>query len=103
MPLSLTDRQLNQVMRAAQLVPLADRDSFLRSIAGRVNGEPATDAVIEEAIYFVLCLRGIATAPLALHDAEPNFPMDHRSTKGGHNGHSQQIPFARRPLRSQRR
>jgi hypothetical protein len=101
--LSLSDRQMDLVMRGAMLMPTHDRDVFLRSIASRLDGEPITDTNVEEAVLFILGCRGIGGGPLALHDAEPTFPITHRSTEGGHNGHQQPIPFARRPLRSQRR
>ena len=60
-PLSLSDTQLNLVTRAAGLSPTHDRCQFLRSVGSRV-GDVAnpSDHDIQDAITFILNLRGIA-------------------------------------------
>jgi hypothetical protein len=44
-PLALTDRQLRLVTRAAQAVPPAQRDEFLRALARHLVAEPSDYAV----------------------------------------------------------
>jgi hypothetical protein len=57
--LALTDTQLDLVTRAAALLPVHDRDRFLRSIANRLdNKDNPTDGNIRDAIDFVLGCRG---------------------------------------------
>jgi hypothetical protein len=59
---SLDDEMLDRVMAAASLLPQHARDSFLRSVAGRVAGLPNVgNAEIERAINFVLNCRGITS------------------------------------------
>jgi hypothetical protein len=59
--LSLSNHQLRQVQQAAAMLPLNARDSFLRSVAGRLS-EIATpsDAQVDHAVRFVLSCRGVA-------------------------------------------
>jgi hypothetical protein len=61
-PLSLSDWQLLQVRTAAALLPVHARDSFMRSIAGRL-ADIATpnDDDVAAAVNFVLSTRGIST------------------------------------------
>jgi hypothetical protein len=61
-PLALSDSQLRLVMESAALIPVSQRDSFLRSIAGRLCDLPyqPSKADVEEAIRFVLATRGVA-------------------------------------------
>lgn len=60
MPLSLSDQQLEIVKAAAGLLPPAGRDSFLRSVAGRLADVcPPSDAAVHEACAFVLETRGV--------------------------------------------
>jgi hypothetical protein len=44
MPLSLTDNQLSQVMRAAALTPPGDRGGFMRSVAAVFNDDHPSDS-----------------------------------------------------------
>jgi hypothetical protein len=37
-PFSLSDEELDRVMMAAAMLPTRQRDSFVRSVAGRVAG-----------------------------------------------------------------
>jgi hypothetical protein len=61
MPLSLSDRSLRVVLESAALIPQSQRDSFLRSIAGRLADVPKpTLGDVQQAICFVLATRGIA-------------------------------------------
>lgn len=63
---SLSDVELDRVMDAASMLPVHQRDSFVRSVAGRVAGIPHFGlAEIESAISFVLNCRGIGGG----HDA----------------------------------
>jgi hypothetical protein len=58
----LSDQQLKTVQTAAAPLPPAARDSFLRSIAGRlVDIATPSDADIAAAVNFVLSTRGIST------------------------------------------
>jgi hypothetical protein len=58
---SLSDEQLDRVMAAAAMLPASRRDSFIRSVAGRVAGLPCVGmAEIETAIRFVLNSYGVA-------------------------------------------
>jgi hypothetical protein len=61
MIIGFTNRQLRLVMRGAELISLPQRDSYLRSVAGRLTGYPYAirDIDVEEAIRFVLETRGI--------------------------------------------
>jgi hypothetical protein len=61
-PLSLSDPQLKAVQTAAALLPPGARDSFPRSIAGRlVDIATPSDDDIAAAVNFVLSTRGIST------------------------------------------
>jgi hypothetical protein len=62
MLLPLNDQQLATIMQAASLLPLQDRDRFLRSVANRLdlNGGSPSDRDLAVAISFVLEGRGIA-------------------------------------------
>jgi hypothetical protein len=59
--ISFTDKQLALVMQAAELVPVNDRDNFLRSISSRLVDLPylLRDCDIEQAVAFVLETRGV--------------------------------------------
>jgi hypothetical protein len=61
-PISFSNRQLTLIMRAAELIPLSQRDGYLRSVAGRLVDLPYTpsNADVEAAVTFVLNTRGIA-------------------------------------------
>jgi hypothetical protein len=57
--LSLTDQQLDLVKQAATMVPVPDRDNFLRSVAAQLTQRrPPTDTDLAAAIAFVLEGRG---------------------------------------------
>jgi hypothetical protein len=61
-PLAFTDTQLAQVITASGLLPLNDRDNFLRSIAGVLAASTSpTDIEVADAITFVLECSGVAT------------------------------------------
>jgi hypothetical protein len=81
--LSLSDEQMDVVMRGAMLMPAVDRDVYLRSIGSRLDGERCSNLNVEEAVLFVLSCRGIAAAPLALHDDISN-PQPVKETTNGH-------------------
>jgi hypothetical protein len=60
--LSLSDRQMEQLKTAAALLPIHARDSFLRSVAGRlVDIATPSDHDVAVAVSFVLNCRGIST------------------------------------------
>ena len=65
MLLILNDQQLATVMEAASLLPVNDRDRFLRSVANRLdlNGGSPSDRDLAAAISLVLEGRGIAAKP----------------------------------------
>lgn len=44
-PLSLSDRQLRMVQRAAATLPVSSRDEFMRGIASHLGCSPTDDAV----------------------------------------------------------
>lgn len=44
-PLSLSDRQLWLVTKAAKAVPVSHRDHFLQQVAAHLASEPSDDAV----------------------------------------------------------
>jgi hypothetical protein len=79
--ISFNDRQLALVMQAAAILPVGQRDSFLRSIAGRLGDLPyvPSDADIEKAIVFVLGNYGVAIGAnvfrcnAELHHKEKNY------------------------------
>jgi hypothetical protein len=59
--MALTDRQLQTVQQAAAMLPVNDRDTFLRSVAGRLSAIAfPTDYDAAHAVNFVLNCRGIA-------------------------------------------
>jgi hypothetical protein len=59
--LTLSDHQLQQVQQAAAMLPVNDRDTFLRSMAGRLSAiRFPTDYDVSNAVNFVLGCRGIA-------------------------------------------
>jgi hypothetical protein len=66
--MALTDSQLQQVQQAAAMLPLAARDSFLRSVAGRLSAIAfPTDYDVSNAVNFVLNCRGIAVGQVPRH------------------------------------
>jgi hypothetical protein len=66
--LSLSDLGLRLIMDSASLIPVSQRDSFLRSIAGRLcDLDAPTRADVESAIRFVLATRGIAAGKDHFH------------------------------------
>jgi hypothetical protein len=59
--LSLSNHQLQQMQQAAAMLPVNGRDSFLRSVAGRLLAiDTPTDSDVARALSFVLGLRGVA-------------------------------------------
>jgi hypothetical protein len=59
--LSLSDHQLQQVQQAAAMLPVGNRDAFLRSIAGRLSGiATPTDRDVAHAVSFVRGCQGVA-------------------------------------------
>jgi hypothetical protein len=68
--LSLSDRSLRVVIKAAEMLPVSQRDSFLRSVAGRLADlhQPSL-ADVQAAIVFVLNTRGIAVGADLFHAA----------------------------------
>jgi hypothetical protein len=59
--LSLSDHQLKTLQQAAAMLPVNDRDTFLRSVGGRLSDiATPTDRDIAHAVSFVLSCRGIA-------------------------------------------
>jgi hypothetical protein len=70
--MALTDRQFQTVQQAAAMLPLAARDSFLRSVAGRLSAIAfPTDYDVAHAVNFVLGCRGIAVGR-AHHKEKPH-------------------------------
>jgi hypothetical protein len=70
--LSFSDGQLRLVIKAAEMIPVSQRDSFLRSIAGRLADlHQPTLGDVQAAIVFVLNTRGIAVGADLFH-AEAN-------------------------------
>jgi hypothetical protein len=63
MTLSLTDRQLEHLQFAASLLPVSDRDAFLRSVAGRLSVATPTDGDLAAVLSFVLQGRDISVSP----------------------------------------
>jgi hypothetical protein len=45
-PVGLTDHQLRLVMRAAQSVPIAERDVFVRMVAANLGERPSNAALM---------------------------------------------------------
>jgi hypothetical protein len=81
MPLALTDNQLDLVTRAAALLPLHDRDHFLRSISNRI-GDVANpdDTAVQDTVAFVLNCGGIGGGHAA-------FTHPHFNKKGNADDH----------------
>jgi hypothetical protein len=79
--ISFNDRQLALVMQATAILPVGQRDLFLRSIAGRLGDLPyaPSNADIEKAIVFVLGNYGVAIGAnvfrcnAELHHKEQNY------------------------------
>ena len=64
---SLDDQQMDRLIGAAALLPARQRNSFVRSVAGRVAGMPCGGAAeIESAIQFVLNSYGVAPGNSAI-------------------------------------
>jgi hypothetical protein len=69
-PLSFSDQEMDRITAAAALLPASRRDTFLRSVAGRVAGLPCVGmAEIESAIAFVLNNYGIGGGNQAFKQA----------------------------------
>ena len=49
-PIRLTDEQLAVIMTAAEPLPVADRDPFLRDVAERLQGHEIGDGIIHRVI-----------------------------------------------------
>jgi hypothetical protein len=58
MPLSLTDKQLKQVMQAAALMPPGDRDGFMRSVAAVFRSDHPSDSEVICALCNALKIYG---------------------------------------------
>jgi hypothetical protein len=59
--IALTGRQMQQVQQASVLLPVSARDSFLRSVAGRLSEiDTPSDSEVDHAVRFVLSCRGVA-------------------------------------------
>jgi hypothetical protein len=57
-PLSLSDRQLNEVQRAARTLLPSQRADFLEGLARRLGTEPSDEA-LQEAIAAVLAVNRV--------------------------------------------
>jgi hypothetical protein len=69
--LSLTDKQLDQVTRAAGMLPTADRDAFLRSVAAQLTQRPPNDSDLAAAISLVLGGRGVSVgSAMFMHEPQ---------------------------------
>jgi hypothetical protein len=78
--MSLTDQQLKLVETGAGYLPAAQRDKFLRSLAGRLGGDSFNDDDLVRAIQFTLSSSfGISAPPLV--DKERTHP--HRAYRRG--------------------
>jgi hypothetical protein len=70
--MALTDRQLQTVQQAAAMLPVNARDTFLRSVAGRLSAiETPTDHDVAHAVNFVLGCHGVAVGQ-ARHKEKPH-------------------------------
>jgi hypothetical protein len=49
-PISLSDSQLQQVLAAAAVLHVADRDAFLRSVAERLRHQQVGDGAVGRAV-----------------------------------------------------
>jgi hypothetical protein len=71
-PLALSDQAMQHVQQAAALLPLHDRDPFLRSVAGHLADiAKPSDSDVAHAVALILNGRGIST-PLYLCDSTPS-------------------------------
>jgi len=52
--LRLSDRQMAMLRAAAKLVPVAERDGFLRDVSARLTGPTVGDAALNAAINLTL-------------------------------------------------
>jgi hypothetical protein len=60
-PLSLSDRSLRAVIKAAEMLPVSQRGTYLQSVANRLADQQQPSlADVQAAIVFVLNTRGIA-------------------------------------------
>jgi len=55
--LRLSDRQMAMLRAAAKLVPVAERDGFLRDVSARLTGPTVGDAALNAAINLTLDTR----------------------------------------------
>jgi hypothetical protein len=71
--ISFSDAQMTQIMTAAALVPVADRNNFLRSVAGVLDGNVApSDADVGNALTMILNMRDVATNGFKQRGATPD-------------------------------
>jgi hypothetical protein len=49
-PIRLTDSQLDVIMAAAEPLPVADRDPFLRDVVERLQGKEIGDGILHRTI-----------------------------------------------------
>src|SRR5262249_8858441 len=52
-PIRLTDRQLRELMQAAQMVPLDLRDVFLQRVAAELRGKDLGEGLVHRVAYDV--------------------------------------------------
>ena len=62
--LALTDEQIELVKRGAGYLPETQRDRFLRSLAGRLDGSAFSTADLAQAIQFILSGFGVSAPSL---------------------------------------
>jgi hypothetical protein len=53
MPIRLTDRQLRELLQAAQMVPFDLRDAFLSRVAAELRGKDLGDGLVHRIAYEV--------------------------------------------------
>lgn len=81
-PLSLSDDQLQAVMRACEALQPIDRDPFLRALANRLRGEIIGDCSIHRVIRELLRPgAGFFRPPAMTHTPNPANPSKLKSAR----------------------
>jgi len=82
MPFALTNEQLDALARAADYVPPADRNNFLRSVAAQLGDRlRPTDSELLDALTRALSQRGVAVGRAALAVGRPMLATNGGPTK----------------------
>jgi hypothetical protein len=84
MPLALTDHQLDTLARAANYLPQAQHDNFMRSVAGALGDKlRPSDRELIDVLTLVLSQRGVAVGRSALAVGRPDAGHQWRPVKIG--------------------